>query len=99
MNNAKQHARLFDLQCKAAFGLDLTAVEEQELESLAASEDTTEPGQATQAQKDYINQQLERLNADPGEYDIDDVDELTFDEASEAIDGLKDAVNDAEAWD
>jgi hypothetical protein len=82
--------RIVELMEKAAFG-ELTAGEEAELKRLEA------PG-ATDAQKDLINNLLDQLGAEPEEYDILDVDDLTLDEASEAIDGLLDAARDAESF-
>lgn len=98
MNSKAQHDRLLDLQCRAAFGLSLTDLEVREIEALAASEGPG-PGMATQAQKDYIDTLIDKLNADLADYDIDDLDELSFGAASELIDQLKDDVTDYEGWD
>lgn len=88
--------RLFDLQTRAAFGL-LTSSEETELESLAAVGDF--PGHATASQKDYIEVLIDKLGADLADYDVDDADTLSLDDATELIDRLKDDVTDDDAWD
>lgn len=82
--------RIVELMEKAAFG-SLTAKEEKELKRLEARP-------ATQPQKDLINEILDELGADPEEYDIVDIDDLTLDEASEAIDALTEAAREARSF-
>ena len=93
MNRKNKQDRLATLQEKGAFG-ELTPQEEKELERLAEYLESP----ATDGQVDYIETLLDKLGADLDEYTDVTIDWLTFDEASEIIDQLKDDVTDADAW-
>ena len=91
MNSQDKTARILDLLFKEAFE-GLTAEDQRELVSL-------QKRPATDAQLTYVDQLLDKLDADMDDYTNIDRDELTFDAASELIDQLKDDVTDADGWD
>lgn len=89
MSRQDDIARILDLQVKA--DLDgLTPAEEKEFKQLEAAIDKSAKGRATENQKDFINELLDEVGADLESYIDKDIDELTFDEASELIETLKD---------
>jgi hypothetical protein len=94
MSSQERTSKAFDLLAKAAFGLDLTP-EEMDIITDANLEDPA----ATEGQTDYINVLLDKLGADLTCYTSTAIQFLTFDQATELIDELKDAVSTAGAWD
>lgn len=85
--------RLMELLTKAMTG-ELTADEETELKSLG------EPVQmATDQQKSYIFDLLEKISADLSDFTGTDWPDLTLEEASELIDTIKEEVTEEKAWD
>jgi uncharacterized protein YqeY len=95
MTNLKeQRDRFITLQEKAAFG-GLNAIEEGEVAALERYLENP----ATENQVEYIEALLERLGADLSEYTDTDQDLLTYEEASDLIDDLKDDAYLTDAWD
>jgi hypothetical protein len=56
-------------------------------------------GRATVRQKEYIEILLDKISARISDYDYDDINDLTFEDADELIDNLKDDVTFQGAWD
>lgn len=86
MSNKDKAARAIDLLDKLAYG-SITEDEAAELDCLQGLE-----GNATDAQMEYITDLLDRLGTDLEDYTETELTELSFDEASELIDELKDQV-------
>ena len=88
MNVNDKAARAIELLDKLAYG-SLTEDEELELASLNGMD-----GNATDGQREYITDLLDKLGADLEDYTDTPLEDLSFDEASELIDELKEALDD-----
>lgn len=87
-------ARIIDLLEKEQSG-SLTAEEEKELRDLVPSNGL---GGATENQKEYIGDLLDKLGADLSDYWAYGWEDMDYDAASELIDQLKEEVTEAGAW-
>lgn len=88
--------RILDLNEKLQAGT-ITAAEVAELDQL--NTDHIGPGNATDQQKSYIFDLLDKIGAEITDFTDTDWPDLNYEEASELIDTLKAEVTDERAWD